>query len=494
MRLTLIARCLAATFVLGGFAAAQSLQPVAANSGSRPDVGFEFDRALRAVSYVQETPPDPSAPGITDPIADAADPMAETDPMGETDTDPMADETDPLAADTLSDAVNCCPRCHCMCCMCPEPAKPCDPCPRVNNLNPAWNLVLGGWVTMDSLYNSARPIAPGTPFFLAPEAIFNEDTFDIHARQTTIYLAAQGPQIGKYVAGGLIMFNLYNDSLIVDRYGFLPYQAWGELKNEDWRFAGGLQMDIFAPVLPTVLPFSYLAASGNTGVYRGQFRAERFYHPSTNEQITLTVGISDANPTYLNEDILTEDNGWPNMEGRAAWAVGALKQEGLAAVRPFEVGVSGFVGEIRTTQIVVNQVIDNTWGLAGDFRWRVNQKWGFQGEIFTGQGLGTYGGGIMQTVNSDTFEAIESSGAWGEFYYYCHPCIHTHMGYGIDNPNDADLAPTQVSRNDTIFGNVIWDVTKSFRLASELTYRTTDYLVLPDNEGFGIHWQMQWKF
>jgi hypothetical protein len=56
------------------------------------------------------------------------------------------------------------------------------------------------------------------------------------------------------------------------------------------------------------------------------------------------------------------------------------------------------------------------------------------------------------------------------------------------------VALTQVTRNDTIFGNLIWDVTQSFRLASELTYRTTDYLALPDNEGFGYHWQMQWKF
>ena len=234
---------------------------------------------------------------------------------------------------------------------------------------------------MDSLYNSARPIAPGTPFFLAPDALFEEDTFDIHARATSIYLAAKGPQIGRFEAGGLIMFALYNDSITVDRYGFLPYQAYGELKNEDCRIAGGLQMDIFAPVLPNVLPFSFLAASGNAGLYRGQLRVERFYHPSNCEQITLTAGISDANPTIVNNDVLSEDAGWPNFEGRAAWAVGEPQQVGLAAVRPFEVGVSGVVGEVRSTQIAVVQVIDDVWGLAFDYRWRVNQKWGFQGEV-----------------------------------------------------------------------------------------------------------------
>jgi hypothetical protein len=389
-----------------------------------------------------------------------------------------------------------CPCCHCAKCQClnPEKAQPCQQCPRVNNLNPAWSLTLGGWITMDSLYHTDRPIAPGTPFFLAPDAVFEEDTFDIHARSTSVYLAAKGPEVGDFEAGGLIMFALYNDSIIVDRYGFLPYQAFGELKNEDWRVAGGLQMDIFAPVLPMVLPFSFLAASGNAGLYRGQLRVERFYHCSDDEQITLTAGISDPNPTIVNEDVLSEDAGWPNFEARAAWAVGALKQEGLAAVRPFEVGVSGVVGEVRSTQIAMVQVIDDVWGLAADYRWRVNSKWGFAGEVFTGQGLGTYGGGILQTVNSATFETIATSGRWGEVYYYCTPCVHTHWGYGIDNPRDGDLALGQVSRNETIFSNLIWDVTKSFRLAFEVTYRETDYIVLPANDGIGLHGQMQWKF
>ena len=74
-----------------------------------------------------------------------------------------------------------------------------------------------------------------------------------------------GPEMGNFKSGGLIYFNFYNDNVTVDRYGFLPIQAFGELKNETWRFAGGLQIDIFAPLLPTVLPFSYLAASGNAG-------------------------------------------------------------------------------------------------------------------------------------------------------------------------------------------------------------------------------------
>jgi hypothetical protein len=410
--------------------------------------------------------------------------------------DALLDTTEQPPTESAPWAEQCvCPRCHCYYCECPEKAHPCEKCPRVNNLNPAWGVTIGGTISLDALYNSARPVAPGTPFFLTPRGPFADDTFDIHARETTIFIAGKGPRIGRFESGGLIMFALYNDSIVVDRYGFLPFQAFGELKNDDWRIAGGLQLDIFAPVLPTVLPFSFLAASGNAGIYRGQLRVERFFHPGANEQFTFTAGISDPNPTLLQNEVLSEDNGWPNVEVRAAFAAGKLTQVGLAAVRPVELGVSGVVGQIRSTDLgPLNRVVDDVWGLAGDVRWRVNQDWGFQGEVFTGQGLGTYGGGILQSVNSVTFEAIQTSGFWGEVYCYLTPCLHTHWGYGIDDPVNDDLAPTQISRNDTVFANLIWDVTKSFRLAHEITYRTTDFLTFNDNDGIGLQWQMQWKF
>ena len=185
-------------------------------------------------------------------------------------------QVDPQLAQQIAPQQPCldcqCPCCHCAPCECPCPPAACLPCPRINLINPCWQLLVGGNITLDMLFNSARPIAPGTPFFLSPNGPFDQDTFDMHARQTSMFFALVGPEMGEFRSGGLILFNLYNDNVVVDRYGFLPIQAYGELKNETWRFAGGLQTDIFAPLLPTVLPFSYLMASGNVGVFRGQLR------------------------------------------------------------------------------------------------------------------------------------------------------------------------------------------------------------------------------
>jgi hypothetical protein len=364
--------------------------------------------------------------------------------------------------------------------------------------DPSIKMVLGGAIISDFLFSSARPVAPGTPFFLtpAPAAGFRQNTFDASARQTELFAQISGPEICGFQSGAFILVNFYDTSVIQDLYGFLPVEAYAELKNDDWRFAAGFQLDIFNPLNPTVLPFSLLGASGNTGAYRGQLRVERFLHPSDESQVTLTAGIGDPVPTTISNTFrVSEDNGWPNVEGRAALALGPQSGEGSEAKRPFEVGVSGVVGQIRTTTPLMTQVVADVWGLGADCRWLIQERFGLQGELFVGQTLGTYMGGILQNINSTTFHGLHSSGGWLELYYYIRPeKLHTHVGYGIDDPLDRDLAPGQPVRNETYFANLIWEPSKHFRLALEFTYRKTEYTVLHNNDGIGIHTQAQLKF
>src|SRR5262249_25838234 len=208
-------------------------------------------------------------------------------------------------------------------------------------------------LTAHFYYNHARPLAPGIPFFLTPRSPFgfSQDTFDANARQTTLFGLVTGPKICDFESGGLVLFCLYNDALIVDRYGVLPVQAYVQLKNDDWRFAAGLQFNVFNPVNPTMLTFSFLGGSGNAraGV-PGQARAERYSRPADDAQIRMTVALSDTISTTVNTALrVSEDNGWPDVEAHASLALGPLQGEGLEAKRAFEAGVSGLVGQIRTT-------------------------------------------------------------------------------------------------------------------------------------------------
>ena len=93
--------------------------------------------------------------------------------------------------------------------------------------------------------------------------------------------------IGAYLCG-LIVLGIclrHKASTSLESY-LVPAQIWGDLKNEDWRISAGLQFDVFNPGAPTMLAFSALAGSGNSGnAWRGQFRIERFLNPS--EDVTM---------------------------------------------------------------------------------------------------------------------------------------------------------------------------------------------------------------
>jgi len=392
-----------------------------------------------------------------------------------------------------------CSSCRRYPCQCPLPAAPCIECPHVSTLTPHYNVQIFGALVGDMLFNEARPVSPGAPYYLSPASPtgLDQNTVDIHGRSSYLGVALTGPQMGSFQAGGQALVFFYNDNVLADQYGILPAEVWGDLKNDDWRFAAGLQFDVFSPVAPTMLAFSALAGSGNSGnAWRGQLRVERFLNPSQDVQWTIQAALSEPIATVIDPSLslLSEDNGWPNVEGRVALGLGAIG----AAGRPFEIGISGVVGEIRSTPATGTRVVTDVWGAGVDLSWKMSDRLGVKGEVYTGKTLGTYNGGILQNTNATTFEGIDSSGAWGEVFFYLTPCLHSHVGYGIDDPDDGDLSVDpddfQRERNETIFGNLIWDLNQSYRIGFEVTYRKTDNTSVLDNEGAGFHTQFRWSF
>jgi hypothetical protein len=164
--------------------------------------------------------------------------------------------------------------------------------------------------------------------------------------------------------------------------------------------------------------------------------------------------------------------------------------------------VSGLVGQLRTSRLITaptdpevpDRVVVNTWGLGLDGQLAVNDRFGFAGELFIGQGLGEYNGGIIQSFNSETLGAIRTRGGWGEVYFYLTDQLHLHTGYGIDAPLQQDLAPTQFAKNQTYFANLVWDVSKVFQVSFEVDYRKTDYIAFQNADGLVFLTQMLWRF
>lgn len=352
----------------------------------------------------------------------------------------------------------------------------------VGLLRPGSRVKVFGSVDALTVFSTKRPFPAGLPLFLLPDSPTGLDTntFDLHARQSSLGAVVTGPDIGDFRSSATVLTFLQNDNLTADDYGLLVYYAYGDLKNDRWRFAAGLQQDVFNPVSPSVVYLTKLYASGNSGSYRGQLRAERFFQEGDFLGTTLQLALSEPLSSLVTDPAgrIEEDNGWPNVEGRVEFGLGDRTGE----TRPFEVGFSGVVGQFRTTRTVFadpstlppRAEID-TWGLGADIEWRLSHVWGTRAEFFHGQGLGEYNAGIGQSFNPTDFREVRATGGYGEVYCYLTDAVHTHVGYGVDDPRDGDLAATQIRRNETLFVNTIWDVSRSLQVSFEIDYRQTAY-------------------
>lgn len=213
----------------------------------------------------------------------------------------------------------------------------------------AGTLKASGTVSILTVNGTQRAFVPWSPLFLLPPSPFGLDTstFEMHARQSSFQLLYDGPKIDGWKTGALTRLYMSNSSLTSDTYGILPIIAFGEMRNDDWRFAIGLQPDLFAPRDPVVIPMTLMGGAGNAGTFRGQIRLERFWTPSENFQATLQAALSDPISTVLLDATrrTTEGNGWPNLEIRGVLGMGPKEElAGGRTERPVEFGVAGLGG------------------------------------------------------------------------------------------------------------------------------------------------------
>lgn len=185
--------------------------------------------------------------------------------------------------------------------------------------------------------------------------------------------------------------------------------------------------------------------TGNTGSFRSQARVERFIKPTDASEYTIQFALSDPIQSVFGSRDLRHPGRQRLAECGRTCQHGTRRNRDArwkSKARAFELGSSAFVGQIRTTRSIlapqdpqspIRNVVD-CWGFGVDAAVNLTSSIGIQGEVFTGEGLGEYNGGIGQTFDSATRNAIRSSGGWGEVFAYLTPALHVHSGYGIDSP------------------------------------------------------------
>jgi hypothetical protein len=308
-----------------------------------------------------------------------------------------------------------------------------------------------------------------------PRADFNE-SFHLDAKSTRLGFDVLGPRVsffGDAQTGGKAEIDFQGSFLAENRASLMLRHAYVEVKNDEYRLLAGQTWDVISPLYPGVLFYSVGWDGGNIGYRRTQARAERYMALSDNLLITAQGSINvdllgDAPVAPASAD----HAGWPVLEGRLAATVG----ERGPGRRPIEFGVSSHVGETIVFPAAVPGagLSRRTWSLNADVRVPITSQLGVQGELWTGENLATYLGGIGQGINlTAPFSTIRSRGGWVDIWYDWSDRVHSHIGYSIDDPIDSDIIYTSATVGRTynafLFTNVSFDVTKKFMVGFEFT-------------------------
>ena len=378
----------------------------------------------------------------------------------------------------------------------------------VKTSRPDFRLTLGGSVRAVAMYSEKRPVgSAGAVFMLAPPDVTGtESIFDYTAQYSTLRAGIEGPEFHGMKTGATMLFQFYNGQLLDDQYGFTPGLAYTWLDDGHWNLSFGRRFDLFSERQPEMVDgFGILGASGNPGnSLRTQLRAEYRSEFGGDHAFSLGAALSEPISTSISDDFKdrAEDNGMPNLEAKAQLRLGQPDGDTLLARPALEAGVSGVYGEFRkftgTAPPWPPPDIIRPWGAALEAGARLGSRFGIHGELYAGEALGNYLGTALQTVNPANRKAIASHGGWLEATLVFTPSLRMNAGYGIDQPDRADLFAGQVARNQTAYLNLFSSITPELTVGLEQTWRRTEYLGLQGsdraNEGWSTMLSLQYGF
>jgi hypothetical protein len=360
-----------------------------------------------------------------------------------------------------------------------------------------YKIVPYGSLWGNAAYDSRRTTPGAYTLYVPSTDVEGEDAFVIDTRRTRLGLDVTGPQIYMlhcFNSRARVEIDFHGAFVIENKPGVLLRHAYAELYNDDWKILAGQTWDLISPLYPHKVSYTVGWAGGNIGYRRMQIRVERYLQVT--DYVKLTPAFS-VNQNIVSDfatatNIDAEATDWPLVQGRLGVTLGPTG----SGCDPITFGVSGHVGE-QGFDFSAAPVIDDarvrTWSFNMDMRVPVGDRMGFQGEFFTGANLGTFLGGIVQGVDLTRREAIYSTGGWFELWYDWNDRLHSHVGYGLDDPRNGDVT-TGRTYNEFIFANLIVDVTSKLQLGFEVTDWRTHWVGLNPGDAVRLEFSGKYNF
>jgi hypothetical protein len=344
-----------------------------------------------------------------------------------------------------------------------------------------------------AIYASDRLIPGPFILYVASGTAEGEDDFVIDTRRSRVGMEIAGPLVPLFAnaqSGGRLEADFQAvlgsaEGLRVvapeNQTGIQIRHAYAEVKNDDFRLMAGQTWDLISPLNPGMLTYAVGWGGGNIGFRRMQVRYERFLHFTDTSKLSLQGAL--AQDIALDFPTIAESVNWPVLQGRCG-----LEMDPFSSGQPLNFGLSSHLGQqgfdfpSAGALPAQDDARIKTWSLNADARWPITSRVGIQGEFFTGENLSTFLGGIIQGINPVTRQPIASTGGWLELWCDWTTRLHSHVGCGIDDPRDGDIANLGRTQNSVFFVNSSFDVLPKMTLGLEFSYWDTNYRGLDSGE------------
>jgi len=320
---------------------------------------------------------------------------------------------------------------------------------------------LSGLLLVNGFFNNARVNNSDVPqIVLPPDATINLPASHggATARQSQVALTAHVPRL----AGGS-----FRGELDLDFFGGQQASAGGRTwplvrlrrvrAEVEWPGAWvmfGQEAPPMAEVNPSSLAQIGLvgfARSGNLWLWLPQVRVGGEVGTTVKigiEGSALAPAAGDPQGVggFLTQPDRAERSRRPSLEGRLRIRWDQPESSG-------EISLGGHYGWLATAPdtLVASRAV------AASARVAATRYLELRGEVFAGDALaGLGGGGIGQNLGPGLVP-VRTRGGWAQLNIRPHPAVELGGGYGMDDPDDADLDPaTALLRNVSWEGHVHW--------------------------------------
>ena len=360
-----------------------------------------------------------------------------------------------------------------------------------------------GYIQADVIYETNPSTRTDYTLYVNPQTHGDRPQFGIDAKSSRLGMIVTGPTpcfLGqRWETAGQVEINFQGQFQYYNKPGILFRRGFIEMKNQRWRLLAGQEWDVISPLNPNTFNYSVGFCAGNLDYRRPQFRVERtFDHScclSSKAQFSINQSVKIDGSKSSTDDVIEYNSKWPILEGRYSWTIGERKGK---YANPIIIGISGHIGEENYDfDFPVNPVynVDRiTWSGNLDATVPITSKLTFRSELFFGENLSLFFGGINQGVNPNTGDTIRSVGGWLELEYKWNCRWRSYCGWTIDDPLNQDLSPGMRSRNQSIYANALYNITKDFEVGMEISQWQTAYLGSSTPELTRLQWMGRYKF